>query len=367
MNILYDYQIFCHQQYGGISRYFYELANRIAGTQGYKAEIFAPLYINEYFQDNSAVRPSGIKIPKLSGVGRFAALAVDAVLAMSLIKSQHDVDIFHETYYSGMDCRPRTAKRVITVYDMIHEKFPSSSVWRNHVRLTKAKAVRRADHVICISQNTRRDLIELLDIPEEKTSVVYLGHSLATSRTLTPSTVSAKPYILYVGQRAGHKNFDRLLKAYAKSLFLKKDFSIICFGGGQISSRELALITSLGIAPDCVNHLSGADDVLAKLYASAAVFVYPSLYEGFGIPPLEAMSFGCPVTCSNTSSLPEVVGDAAELFDPVDENDICLSIEKIVSSSDRARDLVERGYDRVRRFSWEKCAQDTIGIYQKLL
>ncbi len=369
MNILFDHQIFCHQQYGGISRYFYELASKIKNDGNHKVRIFSPLYINEYFRNGSAVRPAGIRIPKLSGVGRFSALAIDTILALSLIKPRRDVDIFHETYYSGMDCCPPRAKRVITVYDMIHEKFPGSSVFHHQLRLAKAKAVRRADHVICISQNTKRDLIELLDIAEEKTSVVYLGHSLTAPTSAPPfiSIVTGKPYILYVGQRGGHKNFDRLLKAYALSSFLRNSFSLVCFGGNQFTPSEQALMRTLGIYPGSVKHFSGTDDILTNLYVSAAAFVYPSLYEGFGIPPLEAMSFGCPVACSNSSSLPEVVGNAAELFDPTAENDICLAIEKIVSSPDRKRTLIERGHARIRQFSWERCAQDTLNVYRKLL
>ena len=106
---------------------------------------------------------------------------------------------------------------------------------------------------------------------------------------------------------------------------------------------------------------------MCSCYGEAAAFVYPSLYEGFGIPPLEAMSFGCPVVCSNTSSLPEVVGDAAELFDPANESAMRAAIEAVVSSPVRSQMLVNYGYERIKRFSWEKCAQDTLNVYRKVL
>ena len=113
--------------------------------------------------------------------------------------------------------------------------------------------------------------------------------------------------------------------------------------------------------------MNGNDSVLAGLYSSARVLVYPSLYEGFGIPPLEAMSFGCPVICANTSSLPEVVGDAARLFDPTSESDLRAALEAVVFSSEYTVRLKANGLERVKMFSWEKCADETLKVYKKVL
>ena len=366
LNILFDHQIFIFQKYGGVSRYFYEVANRIAEIPGNKVEIFAPLYLTEYFDKNCRVRPWGIKAPASSRLERIVGV-VNRELPRMLLKPRRDVDIFHETYYSVADCRPRSAKRVITVYDMIHEKFAEYFHQRDRTGEIKAHAVRRADHVICISENTRRDLIELVGVPEEKTSVVYLGYSLATKVIVAKPAVGEKPYILYVGQRGGYKNFESLLRAYGSSPLLKNEFSVICFGGGGFTAREFALMGSLNILPNSVMYMAGDDDVLAGLYAAAAVFVYPSLYEGFGIPPLEAMSFDCPVVCANTSSLPEVVGDAAELFNPADEASMCKALERVVTSKERVNFLIERGRERCKLFSWEKCASETLDVYKKVL
>lgn len=366
MKILYDHQAFTMQKYGGVSRYFYEIANHIAVMEGREVEIFAPLYINEYFRNDCKVRPRGIKIPRLPKLGRIMR-AVNEALSLSLLRPRRDVHIFHESYYSNVDCCPRSAKRVITVYDMIHEKFADTFSRWDRTRQIKAHAVRRADHVVCISENTRQDLIALLGIPEEKTSVVYMGYSLATQKVAGKLAKGEKPFILYVGSRGGYKNFEGLLRAYGRSPLLKNGFPIVCFGGGGFSARELSLVESLHILPNNIMNVSGTDDILAGLYASATVFVCPSLYEGFGIPPLEAMSFGCPVVCANVSSLPEVVGDAAELFDPTDEAEMRAAIERVVFTPERAQLLVDRGYERIKQFSWEKCARDTLNIYKKLL
>lgn len=366
LNIIYDYQVFSWQKYGGISRYYYEIAHRITEV-GNEVEIVAPLYVNEYLRNTYGVCPWGIKIPRLPKVARAIVRAVNPALSYLLIKQRKNVDIFHETYYSMVDCCPRSAKRVITVHDMIHEKFSEIFPRRDRTRQIKAHAVKRADHVICISENTRRDLIELLNVAEEKTSVVYHGCSLLCPIDSIKPANQQKPFILYVSDRNGYKNFDLLLRAFASSKLLRNEFSIICFGGGKASSRETNLAAALDLPADSVTYMGGNDSVLAGLYAAAKAFVYPSLYEGFGIPPLEAMAFGCPVVCANTSSIPEVVGDAANLFDPKSESDLRVAMEQVIFSSEYAARLTAKGYERIKLFSWEKCADDTLGVYKKVL
>ncbi len=366
MNILYDHQIFAMQKYGGVSRYYFEIADRLA-RMGNNVEVFAPLYVNEYIHTLNNVFRAGVKIPVLPKVLRLIVKPINPLTSYLVNKWRKNVDIFHETYFSLIDCRPRTAKRVLTVYDMIHEKFPENFSRRDETRHFKAHAVNRADHVICISENTRRDLVESLNIPEKKTSVVYLGHTLGTCKSSLKHGGTVKPFILYVGFRDRYKNFDRLLSVYAHSHLLKNELNLVCFGGGGFTPQELSLARSLNIPSDNMIQISGNDELLASFYASARVFVFPSLYEGFGIPPLEAMSFGCPVVCSNTSSLPEVVGHAAELFDPTSEEQMSSAIERVASDPDKARLLIESGYERIQQFSWDKCARDTFNVYQNIL
>jgi len=365
IKICYDHQIFSTQQYGGVSRYFYEIAHRISEYPDADVTVLALAHINQYLRNGSQGKLIGRYLPHIPKTGLLRK-AFNSVIAKPFVK-HCKLDIFHETYYSMANCCPHSAKRVLTVYDMIHEKFADNFSLRDKTQQIKAHAVRRADHVICISENTRQDLIALLGVPEEKTSVVYLGSSLATQKVVAKPSKGKKPFILYVGSRGGYKNFEGLLQAYGHSLLLKNEFSIICFGGGNFSASELSLMESLHISQDNILHVSGSDDILAGLYASAAVFVCPSLYEGFGIPPLEAMSSGCPVVSANVSSLPEVVGDAAELFDPADETEMRTAIECVVSTPERAQVLVDRGYERIKQFSWEKCARDTLNIYKKIL
>lgn len=366
MKILYDHQIFSTQHYGGVSRYFYEVAKRLSVVDGCDVTVFAPLHINDHLGAASGIRVRGKRIRKPPFSGGIIRI-INSALTRTLVTTDKSIDIFHETYFTRADRCPRSARRLITVYDMIHEKFTGYFSSRDATRHHKSHAVHRADHVICISENTRRDLIALLGVPEEKTSVVYLGHSLACPPGAIQPVPVSKPFILYVGSRAGYKNFDLLLRAFASSRSLQSDLAIICFGGGKATPAETSLAEALGLPPDRVIYMNGNDSALAGLYASARAFVYPSLYEGFGIPPLEAMSFGCPVICANTGSLPEVTGDAALLFDPASESALRAAMEAVVFSPAHAGRLKEKGLERIRMFSWEKCALDTLNVYKKIL
>lgn len=276
-------------------------------------------------------------------------------------------EIFHETYFAARSVAPKGAVRVLTVYDMVHEKF--AEMFDNPVGTTEPKriAVARADHVLCISESTRCDLIEIFGVPEHKVSVTYLGYDLFGPMPVPAGATAVRsPMLLYVGSRGGYKNFGGLLRAYAETRHLREHFRLCCFGGGRFSTAEQAEIASLGLGAAQVYQVGGGDDVLAGLYAEATAFVYPSLYEGFGIPPLEAMSRDCPVICSRTSSIPEVVGDAGVYFDPVDVDSIADAIVRVVESADLRRCLVESGRRRCQSFSWQRCAEDTFEIYRRL-
>jgi glycosyltransferase involved in cell wall biosynthesis len=253
---------------------------------------------------------------------------------------------------------------------MVHELYPDMFADDNPTRFQKRCSVERADHVICISENTRRDLIEILKVSSEKISVVHLGVDALEKAGKFPGGEEGrfpKPFLLYVGHRAGYKNFTALLRAFASSPDLAKDFDLVAFGGGPLSPAEVELIAQLRLPADSVRQVGGDDSLLGAHYRAAAAFVYPSIYEGFGLPPLEAMAQGCPVISSNTSSMPEVIGDAAEFFDPLDVESLAHSLHKVLSDQCYAGDLVQRGHRRLRQFSWERCARETLDVYKALL
>lgn len=363
MKIAFDSQIFTLQEYGGISRYASSLAAQLASMEGVDAHIFAPFYINAYLDKLPKGVVSGIKAPKIPNT-RIALHLSSFWLARSAI-AKFAPQIVHETYYAASRVAPKGVCSVVTVYDMIHERFPSEFAQHRRTSEWKRIATQRADHVFCISQSTRKDLLELFDVPEDKVSVVYIGFDRLTPTTL--ATHENKPYLLYVGSRAGYKNFEGFLRAYAGSSWLLNHFNVVCFGGGAFSSHEHQLFDELKLAENRLIQLDGDDGKLADFYRGAALFVYPSLYEGFGIPPLEAMSLDCPVACSNNSSIPEVVGDAAEYFDPNDIESMRVAMEHVLTSTARRAELIDLGAARCTQFSWNRCAEETLAVYRRLI
>ena len=368
MRIAYDHQIFGWQVYGGISRYICELARIMTVDLGQVAKIFAPLFINRHLLEGSGAIPlEGRLVPRLPGCGRLYRRINNLLAAPALAAFRPD--IVHETYYAASRQAPQGARLVLTVHDMIHERFHDQHSRFDPTRREKARAVARADRVICASENTRRDLLELMDVDPAKLTVVHHGFTQQppVSSAQSGSQNAGRPFLLYVGLRSGYKNFLGLLRAYASSPMLRNEFDLVCFGGKPLADAERQEIRRLGLGEDRVRQISGRDEILTALYGSARAFIYPSLYEGFGIPPLEAMSQDCPVACANTSSLPEVVGDAAALFDPNDVDAMRCAIEKVVGDEALRLSLIAQGRRRAALFPWTRCAEQTLKVYQELL
>lgn len=364
-SVFYDWQIFCQQEFGGVSRYFAELAARVDGLPGWRARVVAPLHINEHLRASGARTVGTYLAPRLRRSKR--KLHFVNRCAARIVKELMRPDVIHRTYYCD-EARDAKSRLVVTVYDMIHEQFMVGDA-HDTTSSDKRRNVAQADHVICISHSTAHDLIRLFDVPTQKISVVHLGFANdfgSRAGDVRPPEHS-RPYLLYVGQRAGYKNFAGALRAYADSPRLRRDFDFVTFGGFPFSSEETAAITELGFEPGSVRRIAGSDDQLASAYRHAHAFVYPSLYEGFGIPPLEAMGSGCPVACSNTSSIPEVVGDAAEMFDPNDRESMRAAIERICYDDARRSELGAAGRHRLASFSWQRCAAQTAAVYARVL
>lgn len=366
MRLAYDYQAFHMQSYGGVSRYFARLAKGLIDSD-HKVGIFAPIHRNRYLDDLPSGIVHGRYFPQYPArtarlLGAYNRLCARQPMAV------WKPDLVHETYYFPEPAlRGRPA--VVTVHDMIHELFPKDFPANDSTSRYKHSAVERADHVICVSESTRNDLVRIFGVPERKISVVLHGFDSSMSGRTGAEyrTPSGRPFILYVGQRRGYKNFDGLIEAMGRSIRLRNDFDLVAFGGGAFTPTELGSIAAAGLSANHVLQVGGGDNFLGSLYSAARVFVYPSLYEGFGIPPLEAMAHDCPVICCNTSSLPEVVGEAAELFAPTGDDSLRTAMEHLVYSDEALTNLRLLGHQRVRRFSWQKCAADTLQVYKNLL
>ena len=362
----YDHQIFGWQAYGGVSRYFYELALAMNQISGVHACVISQIYVNRYLSESTGkLKIHGHTFPVIPKAGRF--IRVFNHLFTKLYLYFLKPDILHETYYSSLNVAPKSTKVIVTVHDMIHELFDKDFSRFDRTSKDKLKAIRRANHVICVSENTKKDLLRLIDIDPHKISVVYHGFSLKKPNPMQDSIMRECKYLLFVGARSGYKNFDNFIKAFVIAQSKVKDLKVVCFGGGDFSIKEKKLFQDLGLSSQDIIYLKGDDDVLANLYTNAQLFVYPSLYEGFGIPPLEAMSCGCPVVCSNTSSIPEVVFNAGLYFDPNFPENIAESILKVLQDPALRAQLILDGYERIKHFSWERCARETYTIYENVL
>ncbi|MGI8549160.1 MAG: glycosyltransferase family 4 protein, partial [Gemmatimonadaceae bacterium] len=315
LRVAFDHQIFSGQRYGGISRYLVELVRHLSVRDDCTVSVLALAHANAYLASLPGTLVRGWSVPNVRRTGRLRQRVNDVVTRMLL--GSFRPDIVHETYYSAWRLAPVGVPTVVTVHDMTHERFPRYFPDAASLARRKAAAVRRAAHVICVSENTRRDLLELIPIDPERVSVIHLASSLPSAATpaRTGPRRDGRPYLLFVGDRRGYKNFSMLLDAMLLLPAGLRHVRLIAFGGGPFGTAELQHIALLG---DSVVQVSGGDQALAELYSNAAALVYPSLYEGFGIPIVEAMACGCPVICSDTGSLPEVAGAAAEYCDPRD-------------------------------------------------
>ncbi|RME69436.1 MAG: glycosyltransferase family 1 protein, partial [Chloroflexi bacterium] len=236
------------------------------------------------------------------------------------------------------------------------------------------RSVARADHVIAVSEATRQDLIELYGTPAEKISVLYHGVASHFRPQTDPACLhrlrqryglGERPFILSVGTIQPRKNFRRLIQAFAR---LDPPYTLVIAGGrGWGESDIFAEAVRLGLQ-DRV-HFPGfiADDDLPALYSAAELFVYPSLYEGFGLPALEAMACGTPVVASNRSALPEVVGEAGLLVDPLDVGAIAGAMAQVLTTPELRQKLSEAGQRRAAQFTWDGVARQLLALYYTLL
>lgn len=366
MNILYDNQIFTTQVYGGVSRLFYELITHLSEKEEANIHLFQGLHINRF--PLAEVKKElafyfGRKVPRPPYTAKFIRLF--NALLFDLFKPSKHIDIFHPTDFSPVVPKWKKTPVVLTVCDMIPELYPHFFKDIKTRLKNKRESIQRADHIITISHATKTDLKKFHNVDEKKITVVYPGVSPPLQvHDKKELPFGKKPYILYVGTRKqGYKNFRNLLSAYASNKRINSLCYLVCFGGPPFTADESALAARLGIK-DSIIHLSGDDSLLARVYTGARVFVYPSLYEGFGLPPLEAMAYRRPVAAAGTSSIPEVLGDAALYFDPTGPGAISSTVEKLLFESDTAEMLVKKGSRQVEKYSWSKMAEETFQVYK---
>ncbi len=367
--ILYDHQIFIYQEFGGISRYFYELMSAFEKDEDVRIDM-SLAYSNNHYINNARFVKSRPFFKNTNFRFKNRLLHYLNKRGEKKLLLGKDYDLFHPTYFNPYFLYYLGSKPfVLTIYDMVYELFPQIFSHRDKTGAYKKLLASKATKIIAISENTKRDIIRLFDVKEDKIEVIYLANSL-TAGTIEKGkgSVSDLPqkYLLFVGNRRVYKNFDTFVESIASLLKDDNGLHLVCAGGGKFTPWEIAGLEKLGIMQKVIQYPFD-DSKLAQFYRNALALVFPSLYEGFGIPILEAFSCGCPVIASNISSLPEVAGDAAEYFDPADTMSISGAVKKVIGNDDLMRELKARGYERLKAFSWEKTAANTKKLYQSIL
>lgn len=384
MRVLYDHQIFQGQDFGGVSRYFTEL---YSNDSAFDAEIAVVRSDNRHLlslpEMRNRVRPyhgefdSFLWGLKFRGKRRLydAIKKITRQPTPATKNVQHSVDriqssqhdLLHPTYYDpyfleALGSRPF----VLTVHDLIHEYFPEDFPLEDSTASRKRLLCRRATRIISVSNTTRNDLVDCLGIDPEKIDVVYHASSIRPGGA--PETAPIDPemkYILFTGTRERYKNFFFFVKVLAEILVENQSLKLVCTGP-SLQPEERSFFDELAIA-DRVVHRTASDAELASLYAHAEMFVFPSLYEGFGMPTLEAFACGCPVVLSDTPTMREVAGNAAIFFHPKRASELRTAVRRVLSDNALRKSLVERGHQREALFSWKKAALETAEVYRRAL
>jgi len=369
MKILLDPQIFYQQTYGGISRYYTEVFSVLSKKKD--VEIILPIYNS----DNSYLKETDLAAKNKSLHLLYSVLSFFRISTRSLRKrksdqlldakfQENDYDVVVPTYYNPYFLDKINGKPfVLTVYDMIHELLPEYFI-DDEFRVVERKELllHKATRIIAVSHNTKKDILKVYPhINPDKIVVVYHGTSIKIDNEV--KVALPENYILYVGARPHYKNFKFLVRSIVP--LLKKDSSLmlIAAGGGKFSEEELAWLKSLGINRQVVQKRFEENE-LGHFYKQAKCFVLPSLYEGFGIPVVEAMACGCPIILSTHGSLPEIAGDAGIYFNSESEDDLKEKIEELINNSELRAKYADKGLRHVTRYDWNAAAEQCLQVYK---
>lgn len=288
------------------------------------------------------------------------------------------LDLYHATHYVLPAIVP--CPTVVTIHDIIHLLYPGflpSRAASLYAQRMFRHSVNRADRIIAVSQNTSSDVLDYFDIPEEKIKVVYNGVEDHFRQLLSAEELGARlkdvgvrqPYLLFVGNPKPHKNLNRVIKAYARARSRAGfEAPLVCVGarpGSDFKLERRARQLGVGDHVQLVGHVPAR--ALPALYQGASLFLYPTLYEGFGLPVVEAMASRAPVITSNTSSLKEIARGYAELVNPLEVEEIARAIERCMMDRDHARQLADRAASRAAGFQWQTAAESTLAIYRDVL
>ena len=368
MRVVYDGAIFSMQRVGGISRYFSSLFKYL--PDDVDASLLA---MSDNNFDSNLTCPrlkilpvKGTSLPKLllpvqRWIDRKQVNRIDAGL---------DAEIAHWTYYVGLQRRSMQRKKgclqVVTVYDLIHEIFPETDRRGREVEW-KRQALNEADLIICISETTLRDLKHWYPDVADRAIAIPLGNPIeGVTPAALPPQLSSHPFVLFVGGRSGYKNFGVLVSAWQAARRKHPQLQLVVVGS-PMKPEEISKwgLDNAGSSLHVLGQVE--DDVLAGLYKAAVAFVFPSRYEGFGLPAVEAMSCGSLLLAATGGSLPEIVGSGGVLFEPDNDEQLAKLLCDAVEGASYLTPIRNAGIERSQLYSWERTANLTYAAYRDAL
>ena len=357
MNLILDNIIFSLQDAGGISNYWYQLLKRIKKEEGLK------IYLFDDSAKSSNIFRKELNLSNFELLGKSPGLV--GRYTNPKINQLNEKSIFHSSYYRYSKNNKHI--NVSTVHDFTYEHYFSGIQLYAHTN-QKRKALAHSDGIICVSENTKKDMLHFFPELETKKIIVIphgVGkqfHRLDLTKLKDENYFNGRPFILYVGDRkALYKNFLLAVKSSNIS-----GYPLAILGGSALTEKELIYINSKLKKEDYVHFSGVSNETLNKFYNLAHCLIYPSSYEGFGLPLLEAQSAGCPVIAMNTSSIPEVVEDSGILLEEESPQQIAKYIKKLSDQNYREL-LVQKGYKNVKRFTWDNTFIKTLDFYKSLL
>lgn len=363
MRILYDHQMFSLQKYGGITKYFSELISNIPKEHQYEISLINS--DNQYLIEKHDLFKKRNLLPIREFKGKYTLRKINYSINKFYSKrciEKNNFDLFHPTFYDNYFFDALKKPYVITVHDLIAFKFKDSLSHFNSIRPQMQEAIGKANRIISVSENTKKDIINVFNVNPDKIDVIYHGYNVPTNQT---GLNLHGQYILFVGRRESYKNFNIFVNAVSGILNKDKNLKLICVGR-PFSKEEIANFSALNILSQ-VTAVNVDEAGLNNLYSNALLFVYPSLYEGFGMPILEAFANKCPVCLSDTGCFPEIAGNGGVYFDPTSQESIYAAVQKVLFNDDLKASIVNEGTKRLSNFSWNKTAEETIRTYQKVI
>ena len=367
---------------GGISRYFYELITHF--TTGEYMEMMSVRYPrvrseNYFYNQLPLANNTSKKVPTKYPFSDYLISLPGIIQTKKILSKSKNNTVFHPTaLYLPYKYDNRHHSMVVTCHDLIYNHYQKENGHNLKHKLNMMNfhnGYKNATRIIAISNNTKKELMGYYDfVSPDMVDVIYHGFSLKNRGILNnkfdekklSQLMSGKRYLLFVGNRLNHKNFPFFVSAIAPLLLDLCDLYLICVGGGNFKYDEEDLLNSLGIKNKII-HLFPTDEELTYLYQHALTYICPSLYEGFGLPILEAYANSCPAILNNTSCLPEIGGEGALYFES--ENPISLQncVYSLYGNDNLRETLISKGHTQVKKFSWDKCAKKTYQTYQRAL